>query len=67
MVFYDLGDRERIRTAGLPLRSVKRTTKNIERAGFPDFTFLFYATLQPLIPISSNLIFLIICSSIYSG
>ena len=36
-----IGDRERIRTAGLPLRSVQRTAKNIERAGFPGFTFLF--------------------------
>ena len=36
-----IGDRERIRTAGLPLRSVQRTSNNIERAGFPGFTFLF--------------------------
>jgi len=33
------GDRERIRTAGLPLRSFQRTTKNIERTGGPGFTF----------------------------
>ena len=39
VVFYDFGDRERIRTAGLPVRSVQRTSNNIERAGFPGFTF----------------------------
>ena len=33
------GDRERIRTAGLPLRSVKRTTKNIERTAFLGYSF----------------------------
>ncbi len=34
------GDRERIRTAGLPLRSVQRTTKNIERTAFLGYSFI---------------------------